>query len=399
MQYREDPRTGNKLSILGFGCMRFRRGISGIDQSKAEKLIVQAIEAGVNYFDTAYLYSGSESALGEALKKNGLRDKVHIATKLPVASCRSGSDFGKFLGIQLEALKVEGVDYYLIHNITSLEHWKELCSWGIEKWIDDNRKAGKFKQLGFSYHGSSYDFLEVLDLYDWDFCQIQYNYSDENYQAGVAGLKKAHSLGIPVIVMEPLLGGKLAKGLPKEAIDVYRKANPSLTPAAWGLRWLWNQPEVTVVLSGMNEMEQLEDNLAAAEGAQPGMLSDEDLDAYRKVISIFKAKDKVPCTGCGYCMPCPSGINIPSCFASYNASFSHGFITSTVMYITSTHANRPVNGLASKCVKCGKCEKHCPQSIAIRTELDRVAKRMEPFYFNWGMRIMRSMNKPKSTES
>ena len=389
MQYRVDERTGNRLSVLGFGCMRFSHGVGGIDIKKAEELILRAIDRGVNYFDTAYLYSGSEAALGAILSKNNIRDKVFIATKMPIANCRQGSDFDRFFESQLASLNTGYIDYYLMHNINSLRQWDALCALGIIEWIAAQRAAGRVRQIGFSFHGAKEEFSKLLDAYDWDFCQIQYNYSNENYQAGVDGLKKAASKHIPVIIMEPLLGGKLATGLSIDALQVFQRENSSRSPADWGLRWLWNQPEVTVVLSGMNEMTQLEENLAAAAEASPGMLSDSEKQAYNRVIEIFKRTDKVPCTGCSYCLPCPQGVNIPACFASYNASYTHGRIASIVMYTTSTAANRTDTGLASKCVGCGKCEEHCPQKIEIRRELAAVKRRMEPGWFRLAMKIVR----------
>jgi predicted aldo/keto reductase-like oxidoreductase len=393
MQYRSDKRSGNQLSILGFGCMRFHRNVAGIDQKKAEQLIMQAIEAGVNYFDAAYLYPGSESSLGAALHNNNVRSRVYVATKLPIANCTSGTDFDVYFNKQLASLGTDYIDYYLMHNINSLAQWDALCAWGIREWISAQKAAGKIRQIGFSFHGARDEFLKVLDAYDWEFCQIQYNYANENYQAGVTGLKAAAARGLPVIVMEPLLGGKLATGLSAAARDVFRSTDPHLSPAAWGLRWLWNQPEVTVVLSGMNEAAQLEDNLHTADEAAPGMLSGTEMTAYGKVLDIFKTTDKIPCTGCSYCMPCPSGVNIPACFASYNASYTHGRITSLSMYITSTAANRDGKALASHCIGCGKCESHCPQKIEIRRELKDAARRMEPFYFTLIMKIMRSRAK------
>ncbi|MDR1539192.1 MAG: aldo/keto reductase [Clostridiales bacterium] len=393
MQYRIDERTGNKLSILGFGCMRFTRGVSGIDQKKAEQLILRAIDAGVNYFDTAYLYGGSEVALGKALAISNARDKVYIATKLPIANCRSGKDFDRFFSAQLTSLNIDCIDYYLMHNINSLAQWSELCDWGVREWIAEKRSSGNLRQIGFSFHGAKDEFEKVLDAFDWDFCQIQYNYSNEQYQAGVGGLKKAAAKHMPVIIMEPLLGGKLANGLSPSAIESFKKVNADRSPAAWGLRWLWNQPEVTVVLSGMNEMTQLDENLAEADKAAPGCLTENEKSAYDKVREVFKSTDKVPCTGCSYCMPCPKGVNIPGSFASYNASYTHGRVTSIVMYITSTSAHRKNNSLASKCVKCGNCEGHCPQNIGIRNELAAVTRRMEPFWFNWIMKLMRSRTK------
>ena len=393
MQYRLDERSGNELSVLGFGCMRFPRGISGIALEKADGLILSAVEAGVNYFDTAYLYGGSEAALGTVLAKHNIRNKVHIATKLPIANCRAAADFDKYFDIQLKALQTDYIDYYLMHNINSLAQWHEKCDLGICEWIRNKKSEGAFKQIGFSFHGAHDEFDKLLDAYDWDFCQIQYNYSNENYQAGVSGLRKAASKHIPVIIMEPLLGGKLAGGLTREAVEVFRKANADDSPAAWGLRWLWNQPEVTVVLSGMNKAAQLEDNLSAAEAAKANMLTKHEKAAYEKVIKIFKSTDKVPCTGCSYCMPCPNGVNIPACFASYNASYTHGRITSLMMYITSTAANRNRKALVSNCMSCGKCQQHCPQKIEISRELKGVKRRMEPFWFSPAMKILRKFVK------
>ena len=389
MKYRLDERSGNKLSILGFGCMRFSRGVGGIDTQKAEKLILRAIEAGVNYFDTAYLYSGSEATLGTVLSKYNMRDKVYLATKLPIANCRASADFDKFIDAQLLALNTDYFDYYLMHNINSLAQWNALCNLGICEWISEKKASGNLRQIGFSFHGAKDEFVQVLDAYDWDFCQIQYNYANEHYQAGVDGLKMAAAKQIPIIIMEPLLGGKLANGLPRAAVDTFKKVHADYSPAAWGLRWLWNQTEVTVVLSGMNENSQLEDNLAIAGLSEPNMLTVDEKSTYEKVVEIFKSTDKVPCTGCSYCMPCPQGVNIPACFASYNASYTHGRITSLAMYITSTAANREGKSLASRCVSCGKCEQHCPQRIEISRELKAVKRRMEPFWFCAVMNMMR----------
>ena len=393
MKYRLDERSGNKLSILGFGCMRLPRGVGGIDIPKSEKLILKAIEAGVNYFDTAYLYMGSEAALGTVLSKNNVRDKVYLATKLPIVHCRANADFDRFMEAQLAALSTDYFDYYLMHNINSLAQWKKMCDLGICEWISGKKASGKLRQIGFSFHGAKDEFVQVLNAYDWDFCQIQYNYANEHYQAGVDGLTLAAAKHIPVVIMEPLLGGKLANGLSRAAVDVFTKANAAYSPAAWSLRWLWNQPEVTVVLSGMNEDAQLEDNVATADLCEPNMLTENEKSAYEKVVALFKSTDKVPCTGCSYCMPCPQGVNIPACFASYNASYTHGRITSLVMYTTSTAANREGNSLASRCVDCGKCQRLCPQKIEIGRELKAVKRRLEPFWFHAAMKIMRKRTK------
>ena len=393
MQFRTDPRSGNRLSVLGLGCMRFSRNLIGIDLKKAEQIILRAIKEGVNYFDAAYLYPGSEAALGKVLADSGLRKDVYIATKLPIANCRHTEDFDRFLETQLQSLQTDYIDYYLMHNINSLQQWQELCSLGMEDWIKAQRADGKIRQIGFSFHGTGDEFMKVLDAYDWDFCQIQYNYSDENYQAGVTGLRKAAEKGIPVIIMEPLLGGKLATGLPREAESVFHRSNPDLTPAAWGLRWLLDQPEVTVILSGMNSEEQLTDNLKTADASSSGMLTAAEKEAYRQVVRIFRETDKIPCTGCGYCLPCPQGVNIPGCFAAYNSSYAMGRVVGFTQYITGTAANRAQNQLASRCIGCGKCESHCPQHIEIRKSLGDVKKRMEPFYFKAAMAVMRGRGK------
>lgn len=388
MKYRIDEKTGKKLSVLGFGIMRLPHSISGIDMKKSEQLIIKAINEGVNYIDCAYLYPGTEAALGKILSDNNARDNVNIATKLPIINCRKPEDFDRFFNQQLASLRTDHIDYYLMHNINTLEQWQGLKAIGAEKWIADKKLSGAIRQIGFSFHGTRGEFLSVIDDYDWDFCQIQYNYSDENYQAGVAGLKRAAEKHMPVIIMEPLLGGKLAAGLPKRAEEEFRRINPAITPAAWGLRWLFDQKEVTVVLSGMNSGEQLTDNLRTASASDPGMLTDAEREAYRKAVKIFRESYKVPCTGCGYCIPCPRGINIPGCFAAYNTSYAIGRVTGIVQYVTSTGANRESARTANDCVSCGKCMKHCPQHIDIPARMKDVEKRMEPFYMKLAFKVL-----------
>ena len=376
MQYTTDQGAGNKLSVLGFGCMRFPRSAE-----KTEELILSAIAGGVNYFDTAYVYGNSEVTLGAILHKNDARGKIYLATKLPFQKCACYDDFEQIFQTQLERLKTDYIDYYLIHNLSDTKAWRNLCGMGIEKWIDEKKKSGQIRRIGFSFHGSRNEFLALLDEYDWEFCQIQYNYMDENYQAGRAGLEKAHEKGLPVIVMEPLLGGKLATGLPAKAVKIFSEADAGASPASWALRWLWNQPGVTVVLSGMNGADQLEDNLKTAESAGPGMLSTADAAVYEPAIAAIREAYKIPCTGCNYCMPCPSGVNIPNCFAAYNTSYAMGFVSGITLYLTSTGTNRrEKNYSGSNCAKCGACEAKCPQHIEIMKSLEAVTKRMEPFW-------------------
>ena len=381
MQYRIDKKSGNQLSIMGFGCMRFPRNLTQIDINRTEPLIIKAVREGINYFDTAYAYGGSEVALGQILAKNNLRSKIFLATKLPLAKCKTYSDFESLFQTQLERLQTDYIDYYLMHNLGDTHSWERLCGLGVEKWIKEKKESGQIRNVGFSFHGIHDEFLQLLDIYEWDFCQIQYNYLNTNYQAGTAGLKKAAEKGLPVIIMEPLLGGKLATGLPKKAVHLFKAANSSLTPAAWALRWLWNQKEVTVVLSGMNTQAQLEDNIETAKDAMPDMLTAAENDTYESVLKIIEATYKVPCTGCNYCLPCPHNVNIPGCFAAYNALYSVGLVPGFTLYVTSTGILNPQkSSVASKCKACGACEKKCPQHIPIAKSLKNVKKKMEPFW-------------------
>jgi predicted aldo/keto reductase-like oxidoreductase len=359
--------------------MRFPKNLGGIDMPKTERLILDAVEGGINYFDTAYIYPGSEEALGSILEKNGLREKVYIATKLPLIICRGPGYFDRFFNKQLERLKTGYVDYYLIHMLTDRASWETLRQWGIEGWIAEKKRAGAIRQIGFSFHGSRDEFLGLIDAYQWDFCQIQYNYSDEHYQAGVTGLKKAAAKGIPCIIMEPLLGGKLATGLPQEALALFKQARPDLSAAAWGLRWVWDQEEATVVLSGMNDPAQVRENIAVA--GQAGRLTAEERDTFKKVIGIFNASYRIHCTGCNYCMPCPRHVNIPACFAAYNTSYSMGFAQGLQQYTTSAAVTSDSPGGAGLCVRCGRCESHCPQGLPVIQSLRRVRRRLEPFWY------------------
>jgi len=381
VQYREDKTSGNKLSALGLGCMRFPR-----DKAETERMILTAIDGGVNFFDTAYAYPNSEATLGEILAKHNKRKDIYIATKLPYILCKRAEDFDKFFNEQLRRLQTDYVDYYFIHGISDYEGWDKLRKIGIDEWLADKRKTGKIKQIGFSHHGTYEDFLKVLNSYDWGFCMIQYNYYDENYQAGKKGLLAAAEKGVSVIVMEPLLGGRLATGLPKQAVEVFKNADPNRTPADWALRWLWNQNEVTVVLSGMSSNQIMESNLRSMDNFQP--LSSNELAVYTEAVEIFKKSYKVNCTGCSYCLPCPKGINIPACFSAYNSSYAQGLLTGFQQYMTSTAALTSKNPSSVRlCNQCGKCEKLCPQYLPIRKDLKKVARRFEspPLRLIWSL--------------
>ena len=400
MNYRED-RHGNKLSILGFGCMRFAQTAGKIDLEKAEKQILAAYENGVNYYDTAYVYPGSEAAVGEILSRNHIRDKVYIATKLPHYLVRSRDSLEKYFQEQLRRLKTDHIDYYLMHMLTDINAWKRLIEYGVLEWLEEKKKSGAIRQVGFSYHGNTEMFIQLIDAYDWDFCQIQYNYMDEHSQAGRRGLLYAHEKGLPVIIMEPLRGGKLVKNLPRKAQELFRRyaakygeADPMLnaSPAAWAFRWLWDQPQVTVVLSGMNTEEMVIENVEEASKARPGMLTKRDRAMLTRVVQYINEKMKVGCTGCAYCMPCPHGVDIPGTFAAYNRYYTEGRISGWKDYFMCTALRQTATG-ASNCIGCGRCEKHCPQHIEIRKELQEARKTLEGPAYKIARRAVRTFRK------
>ncbi len=375
MQYRQ-LQNQDKLSLLGFGCMRFPRKGPSFDMEEVEKEILYAIEHGVTYFDTAYVYPGSEEALGTVLAKNHCRDQVVIASKLPHYLIKTLDDAKRIFEEECKRLKTDYIDYYLMHMLTDVKTWNRLKSLGLVEWLEDLKKEGRIRRIGFSYHGSTSEFVELLNAYDWEFCQIQYNYLDEHSQAGRAGLKAAADKGLPVIIMEPLRGGKLVSHLPAKAIDAFNHTVPKRSAAEWAFRWLWDQPEVTVVLSGMNSMEMLQENIRVASEVQVNALTEEDMKLYETVKAAIHEKTKVPCTGCAYCMPCPKGVDIPGAFQCYNMSYAEGWFNGAREYIMCS-VMRGEPRQVSQCVECGKCEQHCPQHIEIRKELKQVKKRFD----------------------
>ncbi len=380
MQYRINQKNGDKLSILGYGCMRYTKNAGVIDQEKANREMKIAVEQGVNYFDTAYIYPGCEVALGKFLKKEGCRDKINIATKLPQYLIKKTGDTDRYFSEQLSRLQTDHVDYYLMHMLNDVNSWNRLKTLGVDSWLEEKKASGKIRNIGFSFHGGTIPFKELIDAYPWDFCQIQFNYMDEHSQAGIEGLRYAHEKGIPVIIMEPLRGGRLVNALPEDAKKEFEAATPSRTPADWALRWIWNHEEVNVVLSGMNDSSQVEENCLIADDALANALSADDLMLFERVLAHIHKNIKVGCTGCGYCQPCPKGVDIPTCFAVYNSSYADRYATAFKEYMMCTTL-RKVRTNAGLCVKCGKCEQHCPQSIAIREELDHVKQRFEnPIY-------------------
>lgn len=372
MNYRLNPKNGDKLSALAYGCMRFPS-----DEKLAEKQVVYAIEQGVNYFDTAYIYPGSEATLGRILSK-GYRDKIKLATKLPHYLVRKPADMEKLFQTQLERLQTDRIDYYMMHMLMDLKDWTRLVDFGVLAWIEEKKKNGQIINLGFSFHGGKKAFIDIIDAYDWDFCMIQYNYLDENHQAGTAGLKYAHEKGLPIIVMEPLRGGKLANGLPEQAVREFKAVKPDRSPAEWGLRWVLDHPEVTVVISGMNAEAQVDENIRMASEAKAGAFTPVEHEAIKKAVDIMRASIKVGCTGCGYCMPCPAGVDIPAAFYSYNDVAIIGRMHTIVMHMLQSGIAPKAPTFARQCKRCGKCEKHCPQEIKIMDELEQAAKAVEP---------------------
>ena len=370
----------NDLSILGFGCMRFPKKGRSIDRKEVEREIGYAIAHGINYFDTAYIYPGSEAVLGEVLYKNQWRDQVNIASKMPHFLIKSMEGLDKLFDEQCKRLKTDHIDYYLMHMLPDTKVWDRLCGLGIEDWIREKKERGQIRHIGFSYHGNTENFIKLIDSYDWDFCQVQYNYMDVHSQAGRKGVRYAAGKGIPVIIMEPLRGGRLVNDLPPKARRLFDRAEPKRSPAEWGLRWLWNQPEVSVILSGMNSMDMIKENIRIASDVKAGELTAQDRKLYGRVRRAINEKLKIPCTGCGYCQPCPFGVDIPGSFRCYNVSYTDTFAVGMREYfMCTTMKAKPTN--ASLCRKCGKCEQHCPQGIPIRARLEDVVKRMEnPLY-------------------
>ena len=365
MNYRNFGKTGYQTSALGFGCMRLPQlPDGGIDEAEASRILRYAIDRGVNYVDTAWSYHGGESEgwLGRALQ-DGYRQKVAVATKMPSWLIEKTEDFDYYFEQQLERLQTDHVDFYLLHTMKQ-EYWDKYKALNVFEWAERQKAEGKIRNFGFSFHDELSVFEEILNGYQgWDFCQIQYNYMDVDYQAGMRGLKAAAERGLGVVIMEPLKGGRLAIAEPPAPVaEVFSQAESPRKPAEWALQWLWNQPEVSVVLSGMSAFEQVKENIESAERSGAGSLSEAEVQMMADVWDAWQGLAPVACTHCEYCLPCPSGVEIPNIFEIYNNS---------KMYDIQEQGKRrylkeiPEGSRADECVECGACEAICPQNLTI----------------------------------
>jgi predicted aldo/keto reductase-like oxidoreductase len=379
MLFRNVPKTGDKLSILGFGYMRLptKKG-GGIDEERAIRQLRHAIDNGVNYVDTApaYHFGKSEKILARALA-DGYREKVRIATKLPPWSVHSQDDMNHILSSQLSTLHTDNIDYYLLHSLTKAS-WEKMKRLGVLGFLDSAKRDGRINNAGFSFHGDPATFKEIIEEYNWDFCQIQYNYLDEHNQAGTDGLVYAAGKKLAVMIMEPIRGGNLAGNIPDEIKKIWDELPIKRSPAEWALRWVWNHPEVTVVLSGMNDELHIDENLRVAGEALPNSLSPTELTIVDRVRDTYQRLMKVNCTGCGYCMPCPAGVDIPGCFSLYNAHHLFPHDRSARFHYMGRHGGLLSNvSYAGLCRQCGKCEKICPQHLPIPDRLREVSQEMD----------------------
>jgi len=381
MQYRRMPKNGDRLSILGFGCMRLPSKDGKIDEASAIRQIRGAVDQGVNYLDTAWPYHAGESEplLGKALR-DGYRNRIKLATKLPTWMIKSRADMDRFLAAQLKKLETDRIDYYLLHALDGAS-WDAVERLGVLDFLAQAQRDGRIVNAGFSFHGLAGDFRRIVDAGPWVFCQIQYNYLDQAYQAGTAGLEYAAARGLGVIVMEPLRGGNLGLAKPPPAVEaLWSEARVRRTPAEWALRWVWNRPEVTVVLSGMNDDAHIRENLALADTAQAGALTPDELALADRAGQTYRALMKVGCTGCGYCMPCPAHVTIPICFEEYNRLHLFGDVEAGKFRYALRMSGELVDGrpgFASQCVRCGACAAKCPQQIPIPDALAQIAAELE----------------------
>jgi predicted aldo/keto reductase-like oxidoreductase len=374
MKYRRFGKLNWNVSILGFGAMRlpvFNQDPAQIDEPNAIKMLRYAIDQGVNYIDTAYPYhrGQSEIVVGKSLK-DGYRERVRVATKMPTWQVNSHEEMDTILQEQLDRLQIDHIDFYLLHGLNK-ERWNKMQKLHVFQWGEKNIREGKIRYLGFSFHDEFDVFKDIVDRYNgWSFCQIQYNYLDAEYQAGMRGLKYAVSKGLAVVVMEPIAGGLLAFPPFKEIHQIWDEATIVKTPAEWALQWVWNQSEVSVVLSGMSTMEQVVENITSANRAGPGILNQEALTLIARVKEKYREYGIIGCSDCHYCQPCPQGVDIPKIFNLYNEYFMKGRDREVIKKYFKVI---PSDNGVKNCIKCGDCEEKCPQQLPIRTLLAKAA--------------------------
>ena len=399
-------KNGDEIFPLGIGAMRLPTKNNSIDRESAQEFILYAIENGVNYIDTAYAYHGgeSESFLGDILSLTGAdgvkyRDKVKLSTKLPSWMVRSREDMDAFLNEQLRKLQTDFIDYYYVHSV-DLSTILRLKDLGLYEFLESARNDGKIRNIGFSYHGSPHEFKTLIDDFPWDMVLVQYNYLDVNAQAGIRGIQYAYENDIAVFVMEPLKGGLLAGELPPEVSALFDEVDSSKSSVDWALSWVFNQKEITCVLSGMGSLDQMKENMAIAERVEIGSLSDDELDVLDKAQGIFNSMMKINCTGCGYCLPCPKGVNIPDCFNVYNEKYLFNKKAFGVLPHAMVNYYMVVGGITNKqasaglCNHCGRCKRLCPQSLDIPNELDRVKSEFELLGFNYQIKFVKNVAMP-----
>ena len=375
MKYRNFGKLGINGSAFGLGCMRFNGPASGdstVDEEKAISLIRRAIDGGVTYIDTAYVYldKTSEIIVGKALR-DGYREKVTIATKVPADHVHNREEMQAVLEEELKKLQTDHIDFYLMHALNK-EKWEYFKSIGAKEFFDDMKREGKIRFKCFSFHGPYEEFEYIIRDYDWDMVQIQYNFMNEEEQAGTKGLELAGSLGIPVVIMEGLLGGKLARA-PKEVQALYDAFPVKRSAVEWSFRWLCNHPEIGTVLSGCNEEEQVDDNLRIFDSVEPGIMTEDELRLMRDARDTYLSLMKIGCTGCRYCMPCPNGVDIPAIFAGWNDVSLYGADPAEHFRLNMVRKN---DAGADHCVGCGACEAACPQHLPIIESLQQAWKEL-----------------------
>ncbi|MBN2238368.1 MAG: aldo/keto reductase [Dehalococcoidales bacterium] len=381
MKYRKFGKLDWDVSVLGFGVMRLPQtgdNMGDVDEELSIRMLRYAIDHGVNYLDSGYMYhmGKSEKVIGKALE-GGYREKVKVATKLPVRMVESPDTFDDYLNEQMDRLKLDKLDFYLLHGLNA-EGWPKVRDWGILDWAEEKMAQGKFSHFGFSFHDDYEVFKDIIDSYDnWTLCQIQYNFMDKDYQAGRRGVEYAASKGLAIVVMEPLRGGLITQKTPEPVQKVWDKAPIKRSPAEWGLMWVWNQPEITMALSGMSAMEQVVENVEIAGRAEPGILSPEEVQIIDDVRAAYHGLRPVPCTGCAYCMPCPNGVDIPRIFQFYNDAMMYNDLRMGKMrYQMADLLKEEQRG--DKCIECGVCLEACPQSIEIPEWLKKAHAALGP---------------------